>query len=257
MGLGTMRWVETEEWIRMDLAFSIGKEPLELPGAEFVLFAHKFLRRAKTLRKIKYSRPIFSLPDMRFWYFIYLNLCDAQSLALTKLDESNVLPWLGEQVACHPYVLQQMKDVNCRSGRWSVEKWVYHTRGPDVTIQYAHKSVANGIWWDDYMSNPAFARKQCNAILWNGDNFDSICKYFDNSLYMMRQGDILTITGHNGKELEIPKENWIWEKDGEIKTGTHNDIIRERTATGNPGIWYEPTERPEWLIEQEEERRAV
>lgn len=257
MGLGTRRWIETEEWIRMDLAFNIGKEPIELPINEFLRYAHKFLKRVNTLHRLKYNRPIFSLPDIHFWYFIYLNLCDTQSLILTGLDDSNVLPWLDEQVACHALELKHMKDVNRREGYWGTEKWVYYTYGQNVTIQHAHKSVANGIWWDDYLSNPSFARKQRAAIIWNGDNFQSINRYFDNDVAMMRHEDNLTLINRDGSELVVYKDNWIWERDGLIKTGPYMAVVGEQAIYNDLGFWYEPTERPEWLVEQEEERRAV
>lgn len=136
MSLG-QQWIETPEWIRMQLDQLVQKKHITLPIAEFNFFARMVIKRLATVKRL-YSgeggcnRPFINNPMLKFIGYVLHNLAPEQKAGIVAADIDNNIEWFEREVQAHPAVVESWNNpIYYRT--IATNDWVMHIRNIPIS----------------------------------------------------------------------------------------------------------------------------
>lgn len=109
MGLGA-QWVETPEWVRMQLDQLVLKQQITLPVDEFNFFSRMVIKRLATVKRLYTTgggcnRPFINNPMLKFIGYVLHNLVHEQKAGIIAADTEGGIEWFEREVRVHPAVV--------------------------------------------------------------------------------------------------------------------------------------------------------
>lgn len=136
MGLGT-QWVETPEWVRMQLDQLVLKQQITLPVDEFNFFSRMVIKRLATVKRL-YSgeggcnRPFINNPMLKFIGYVLHNLVPEQKAGIVAADTEGGIEWFEREVKVHPAVVESWSN-SVYYPTIVTNDWVLHIRNLPVS----------------------------------------------------------------------------------------------------------------------------
>lgn len=129
MSLG-QQWVETPEWVRMQLDQLLLKQAITLPVDEFNFFSRMVIKRLATVKRLytvdgECNRPFINNPMLEFIGYVLHNLAPEQKAGIVAADTVGGIEWFEREVKVHPAVVESWSNPE-QCSVVPTKEWVMH-----------------------------------------------------------------------------------------------------------------------------------
>lgn len=242
-------WLETEEWVRMEMQMYGYGKPLLLPEDELHSFKSALLKRIGSYVRVV-NRPMLNDPKVRTLWWAWLHLDEDQKEFIRGCDLDNIIGRAHQLLASHPIEIQHMLKPRSCTTYWSTAKWVeaVHGQTPRCIVPLG-KLIAQLFY--EMHSDPKYARHNNLAMQYLGDVDDVMAYVGDSGIEVISHTPERLILKTPNGNAQVLREQWLWFNGLEFRHGNAKTLQLARMSYPDqseaPGWWYKPTK----MLEQD------